>query len=144
MLKSYTAAADRAARKRSGKALTGIQTDPQLTMEAAMFKKYRALRKRPPTLDFAKTTFFIPRLEGHPRWFAVGAGGGKGAGARPHAMLFTQEKPGGPWLLAADPAPGDGALERVKLDGGGFAEPVSPDADGLPIAPARIPASTPR
>ncbi|MBE1531366.1 hypothetical protein [Actinomadura algeriensis] len=139
VLKSYTDAADRAGHRLNRRALIGIQTDPQLTMEAAMFKKYGALRKRPPKLDFAKTTFFIPRLEGHPRWFAVGAGGGKDEGARPHAMLFTQEKPDGPWLLAADPAPGDGALDRVKLDGDGFAEAVSPDADGLPVAPAQIP-----
>ncbi|MFD0901455.1 hypothetical protein [Actinomadura sediminis] len=139
VLASYTAAADRAGQKLDRRALTAIETDPQLSMDAAMFKKYRATRQRPPKLSFAKTTFFIPRIQGHPRWFAVGAGGGGGAGSRPHAMLFTQEKAGGPWLLAADPAPGDGALGRVKLDDQGFAEPVAPEADGLAVAPARLP-----
>ncbi|GGV09342.1 hypothetical protein GCM10010182_31070 [Actinomadura cremea] len=139
VLKSYTAAADGAGQKLNLRALTAIQSDPQLTMDAAMFRKYRALRQRAPKLDLAKSTFLIPRMEGHPRWFVVGAGGGKGAGARPHAMLFTQEKAGGPWLLSADPAPGDGALSQVKLDDEGFAEPVAPDSGGLPVAPARLP-----
>ncbi|RSN54029.1 hypothetical protein [Actinomadura sp. WAC 06369] len=139
VLKSYTAGADRAGQRLNARALTAIETDPQLSMDAAMFRKYRALRQRPPKLGFAKTTFFIPRLQGHPRWFAVGAGGGGGQGARPHAMLFTQEKAGGPWLLAADPAPGDGALERVELDEQGFAEPVAPEADGLAVTPAGLP-----
>ncbi|QFG24045.1 hypothetical protein [Actinomadura sp. WMMB 499] len=139
VLASYTAAADGAGQKLDRRALTAIQSDPQLTMDAAMFSKYRALEQRPPKLDFAKSTFLIPRMEGHPRWFVVGAGGGKGAGARPHAMLFTQERAGGPWLLAADPAPGDGALGRVKLDDDGFAERVAPDAGGLPVPPAQVP-----
>lgn len=139
VLKSYTAAADQAGQKLSRRALAAIETEPQLSMDAAMFRKYRALRQRPPKLDFPKTTFFIPRLQGHPRWFAVGAGGGGGQGSRPHAMLFTQEEAGGPWLLAADPAPGDGALGQVKLDDQGFAEPVAPEADGLPVTPAGLP-----
>lgn len=139
VLASYTDAANRAGRRLDRRALRAIETDPQLTMDAAAFKLRRAVKQPPPKLKFTDTTFYIPRLTGHPHWFAVGAVTGRGKQAVRHAMLFTQAKAGAPWLLAADPHPADAALSRVALDPDGYATPVGPEAKGLAVAPGKLP-----
>ncbi|MGP4026592.1 hypothetical protein [Actinomadura sp. 3N407] len=141
VLASYTDAANRAGRRFDRRALRAIETDPQLTMDAAALKLRRAVKQPQPKLQFTDTAFYIPRLTGYPHWFAVGAVTGQGKQAVRHAMLFTRAKAGAPWLLAADPHPADAALSRVALDPDGFAAPVGPEVKGLAVAPGKLPAT---
>ncbi|RKS76463.1 hypothetical protein BZB76_1818 [Actinomadura pelletieri DSM 43383] len=140
VLLSYTDAANRAGRHFNGKALRTVETDPQLSMDDASLRLRRIIKRRPPKLRFTNTAFYIPRLRSHPHWFAVGAVSGKGKHMTRHAMLFTQAKPGAPWLLTADPYLADDTLSRVALDPNGFATPVRPETTkGLAVAPRKVP-----
>lgn len=141
VLTRYTAAANRAGQRLDRSALPAIQADPQLTMDTAVFKMRRAVRARPKPVKFDHVQFYIPRLSGHPHWFAADATTGSGKLAVRHALLFTQARPGAPWLLTADPYPPGPVLSRVALDPEGYATPVSPNAGGLAVAPARLPAA---
>ncbi|NDU72439.1 hypothetical protein GWI34_07350 [Actinomadura sp. DSM 109109] len=139
VLASFAAGMNRAGLAFDGQALRAVETDPQLSMDVAALKLRRAVRKRPPKVAFSHTTFYIPRLTGHPHWFAADAVSGKGRRALRHALLFTQARPGAPWLLAADPYPSELALGRVALDPEGYATPVAPSAKDLAVAPAKLP-----
>ncbi len=140
VLTSFTDGANRAGKTLDRSELTGIEADPQLSMDGASFKLRRVIRQRPPTLRFDRAAFYIPRMSGYPRWFAADASTGAGKQSTRHALLFTQATAGAPWLLAADPFPSDAALSRVALDAEGYATSVSPGAgEGLPIAPAKLP-----
>ncbi|WP_329522294.1 hypothetical protein [Spirillospora sp. NBC_01491] len=141
VLDRYTAAVARAGANLDGAALPAVQADPQLAMDTAAFKFRRASRQRSPALAFAKPEFYIPRMAGYPRWFAAAAVTGPGGRALRHALLFTQARPGEPWLLTADPFPADAALSRVALDPGGYATPVKPGAEGLAVPPAGLAAA---
>ncbi|XRQ11302.1 hypothetical protein ACN3XK_10565 [Actinomadura welshii] len=141
VLAAYTRTAERAGRRFDRRALRTIATDPQLTMDDAALKLRRAVKQPTGKLQFTDTAFYIPRLNGYPQWFAVGAVSRRGKQGLRHAMLFTRAKEGAPWLLAADPHPGDAALSKVALDPDGYATPVAPDADDLPVAPAKLPAA---
>ncbi|MFB4306088.1 hypothetical protein [Actinomadura sp. GTD37] len=139
VLASYTAAANRAGYRFSGRALRAIEADPQLSMDVAALKLRRAVRQRPPKLAFTSTTFYIPRLTGYPHWFAADAATGQGDRTLRHALLFTQAEAGAPWLLAADPYPAEPALSKIALDPDGFATPVDPGAKDLAVAPGSLP-----
>ncbi|TDD79474.1 hypothetical protein [Actinomadura rubrisoli] len=141
VLASFTTRADKAGRRLDHGALPGVEADPQLAMDTATFKLRRVVRQWPDTLRFGRPVFYIPRTHGYPRWFAADATTGTGKQTLRHALLFTQAKPGGPWLLTADPYPLDEALGRVMLDDDGFATPVDPGAKGLAVAPGRLPAA---
>ncbi|TDB94846.1 hypothetical protein [Actinomadura sp. 7K534] len=139
VLASFTQAADRAGRGLDRRSLHAIETDPQLTMDVAALRLRRAVKQPAAKLQFSETTFYIPRLTGYPQWFAAGAVTGRDKQALRHAMLFTRAKAGAPWLLAADPHPGEASLSKVALDPDGYATPVTPDAKGLAVAPGKLP-----
>ncbi|MFB4297742.1 hypothetical protein [Actinomadura sp. NTSP31] len=141
VLAAYATAVNRAGRRLDGKALPGIEGDPQLSMDDAALKLRRVIRQRPPAMKFTHTTFYVPRLHGYPHWFAADSITGKGKQTLRHALLFTQAKAGAPWLLAADPYPTDAALSRVALDPDGYATPVDAGDKGLPVAPGKLPAA---
>ncbi|TDE36084.1 hypothetical protein [Actinomadura sp. 6K520] len=141
VLASFTQAADRAGRGLDRRSLHAIETDPQLTMDVAALRLRRAVKRPPAKLRFTGTTFYIPRLNGYPQWFAVGAVTGQDEQALRHAMLFTRAKADAPWLLAADPHPGEASLSKVALDPDGYATPVTPNAKGLAVAPRKLPAA---
>ncbi|WP_339155354.1 hypothetical protein [Actinomadura luteofluorescens] len=139
VLTSFASGMNQAGLRFSGRTLRTVETDPQLTMDVAALKLRRAVRQRPPKVVFSHTTFYIPRLTGHPRWFAADAVSGKGKQALRHALLFTQASENAPWLLAADPYPSELALAHVALDPQGYATPVAPDVEDLAVAPAKLP-----
>ncbi|WP_030165738.1 hypothetical protein [Spirillospora albida] len=141
VLTGYTAAANRAGQRLDHSALRTVQADPQLAMDTASFKLRRVVRARPQALKFERVQYYIPRLSGHPRWFAADATTGSGKLAVRHALLFTQARPGAPWLLTADPYPSGPALSRVALDPEGYATAVSPNSGGLAVAPGRLAAA---
>ncbi|MFE9104741.1 hypothetical protein [Actinomadura geliboluensis] len=140
VLASFAEGLNRAGKRLSAKALHTVETDPQLSMDVAALKLRRAVRKPPGKLAFTSSAFYIPRLTGHPRWFAADTTTGTGDRTLRHALLFTQDKPGSPWLLAADPYIAEPALPKVALDPEGFATPVDPATqDHLAVAPAKLP-----
>ncbi|RFS86474.1 hypothetical protein D0T12_07790 [Actinomadura spongiicola] len=140
VLTSYADTANRAGRRFDGRALRTVETEPQLSMDDASLRLRRIIKRRPPKLQFTNTAFYIPRLRAYPHWFAVGAVAGRGKHMTRHAMLFTREKPGAPWLLAVDPYAADDTLSRVALDPNGFATPVQPETTkGLAVAPRKVP-----
>ncbi|TNY36922.1 hypothetical protein [Thermomonospora catenispora] len=141
-----------ATRSVDGSLLASAETDPQLTMDLAAYRMYRATGHALRPLEYGRPAFLIPRLAGHPRWFAVDvlswtarrSANGSTERVRPvrHAMLFVQQAPQAPWLLAADPLPtGDAQtspLGAVARDEEGYATAVRLDAPGLAIPPGRI------
>ncbi|MGK5553949.1 hypothetical protein ACSNOI_20235 [Actinomadura kijaniata] len=141
VLGRYEAAVGQAGQRLDAAALPAVETDPQLAMDTAAVRLRRAVGQRTGPLKFASTAFYIPRVAGYPRWFAVEAVTGAGRQALRHALLFTQARAGGPWLLAADPYPGDAVLRNVELDDDAYAVAVPPDAPGLAVAPGRIAAA---
>ncbi|MFD0685268.1 hypothetical protein [Actinomadura fibrosa] len=141
VLASFAAGANQAGPRLDRKKLPRIEANPQLKMDVASFKLRRAIGQRPDPVAFTRPAFYIPRLHGYPHWFAADAVTGTGDRAVRHALLFTQTKPGAPWLLAADPYPQDAALSRIALDSDGYATAVDPGAKGLAITPARLPAA---
>ncbi|QKG25198.1 hypothetical protein [Actinomadura verrucosospora] len=141
VLAAYTTAVNQVGRRLDGKALPGIEADPQLSMDEAALKLRRVIGQKPPAMKFTHTVYYIPRLHGYPHWFAADAITGKGKQTLRHALLFTQAKAGAPWLLAADPYPADAALSKVALDPDGYATPVDTGDKGLAVAPARMAAA---
>ncbi|WP_018653403.1 hypothetical protein [Actinomadura flavalba] len=141
VLARYTLAADAAGRTLDGTRLASVTTGPQLAMDLASLKLRRATKSPAGGLRFDRTTYLIPRLHGYPRWFAVDAMSSGGTQSVRHALLFTQSAEGAAWLLAADPLPVDGALNRVALDTDGFATAPGPEATGPAMAPARVAAA---
>ncbi|TMR06982.1 hypothetical protein ETD83_02240 [Actinomadura soli] len=140
ILDSYADGANRVRRKLNRGALAGIEADPQLSMDDASLKLRRVIKRPPPEVKFSNTTFYIPRVSGYPHWFAAGAVTGQGKRSMRHALLFTQAKPGAPWLLTANPYPTSDALSTVALDPDGYATPVEPDEkNGLATAPGKLP-----
>jgi hypothetical protein len=138
VLERFVATANRAGRDLDDETLAAVEGAPQLTMDAAAYKLRRASKDKPADVPYAKPTFYIPRLSGHPRWFAADVITGTGKDTLRHAMLFTQDKAGGPWLLTDDPYPTDAALGRVALDKDGYATALTPTATGLAMAPDRL------
>ncbi|MFI6518770.1 hypothetical protein ACIBF1_24665 [Spirillospora sp. NPDC050679] len=141
VLSRYAQAAGRAGQRLDASPLSSVATGPQLAMDTAAVKLRRATGQKPGPLAFTRPVFYIPRATGYPRWFAVDAVSGSGKRTLRHALLFTQAKAGGPWLLAADPYPADAALSRVRLDSDGYATAVPAVASGLALAPGRVAAA---
>jgi hypothetical protein len=108
--------------------LASVETGAQLDMDRADYRQHRATKEKLRTFSYAAPTYYIPRQTGYPRWFAVSAMSGRTR----HALMFTQERAGGPWLLAADPYP-FAALSGVELDKEGYATAVPPGE-----APAKV------
>ncbi|REE98496.1 hypothetical protein [Thermomonospora umbrina] len=140
---------ERAARALDGDLLATAETGPQYQMDVASYKLLRAAKEKFRPLQYGEPTFFIPRVTGYPRWFAAEATsrvvvrqGGKEKLARPvrHAMLFTQNGPQAPWLLAGDPLPaGESLVGKIDLDEEGLADAVPPtDGEKLVVSPAEL------
>lgn len=141
-----------AARNVDESLLATAEADPQLTMDLAAYRLYRTSGDGLRPLEYGRPAFYIPRLTDHPRWFAADVTSwtvrkstrGSTERVRPvrHAMLFVQQTPQAPWLLAADPLPsGDAStspLGTIARDKEGYATAVRPDASGLAISPGRI------
>ncbi|MFC4910410.1 hypothetical protein [Actinomadura gamaensis] len=138
---SYAGTAEEAGSKLDASVLPKAETDPQLAMDTAAVKLRRATKAKTGTLKFTHVSVAVPRISGYPRWFAADAVSGTGKDALRHALLFTQQKAGAPWLLTADPFPTDAAISRVALDKDGYATTVNPSEGGLAIAPDRIAAA---
>ncbi|KAB2351873.1 hypothetical protein F8566_04295 [Actinomadura rudentiformis] len=146
VLELYKVTADRASRRLDAKSLAAVETGPQLAMDTATFKLHRAAEHRVAgrgagNASFGKPTFYIPRINGHPRWFAADVTAGTGKDTLRHAFVFTQAKPSDPWLLAADPHPSGAALTKIALDEEGYATTVRPSERELALQPARLPAT---
>ncbi|MEU5877378.1 hypothetical protein [Spirillospora sp. NPDC047279] len=140
VIDAYGAAANKAAATLDAKALAAVETGPQLAMDTAQFKLRKAIGQRTATVaKFTKPAFYIPRMDGHPRWFAADVTTETGKDSLRHALLFTQAKPGGPWLLAADPYLSEAAFAKVALDKEGYATPVRPDDNAPALQPAKVP-----
>ena len=142
VLADYQSANNQANRTLDDSALSSIETGAQLSMDAAAYKMRRVTKQKFTDFSFTKPTFYIPRLTGYPRWFAVDALSDPSTKGQPvhHALLFRQETPGAPWRLAADPyVSGDSTpLSDIELDKDGFATRVSPDAGQLALPPSKV------
>jgi hypothetical protein len=138
VLQRFVATANRASHDLDDETLAAVEGSPQLTMDAAAYKLRRAAKYKPADVRYTKPSFYIPRLSGYPRWFAADVITGTGKDTLRHAMLFTQDKAGGPWLLTDDPYPTEATLGKVALGKDGYATALSPTATGLAMAPAKL------
>ena len=102
-------------------------------MDRAGYALKKANHDNFPPFTYTASTFYIPRQRGYPRWFAVDATSGKTR----HALLFVQDKSGGPWLLSADPFPTT-ALSGIALDKDGYAKAVDPDDTHTELSPEKV------
>ncbi|RAY12214.1 hypothetical protein DPM19_26195 [Actinomadura craniellae] len=123
-LDRYQAAANQAGQRLDARPLNDAATGSQLAMEIASLLLHRASRSRWRPFALESPTFYIPRLSGHPRWFAASATTGPGQERLRHALLFVQDAPNGPWRVTADPYPAGEALRDVALDEQGYATAV--------------------
>ncbi|GAA3232248.1 hypothetical protein [Actinocorallia longicatena] len=137
VLTSYAATNARADKALDPALLATVETGPQLDMDVAAYKLHAASRTKLRPYAFTAPRFYIPRLSGHPRWFAVDTeSAAKGAKIR-HALLFVQDEAGGTWKLAADPQRRDGGpIDGIELDAEGYARPAT--GEGLSVAPASL------
>jgi hypothetical protein len=138
VLARYTETVNRANAAAGRSADTGllrsVTTGPQLEMAFAADKFRRAAKEPYQPISFTKPVFYIPRLTGYPRWFAVDAV----ARTVRHALVFSQDGPQAPWLLAAGPYLGGAALAATALDDEGYAAPVSPAKQDLAMTPEDV------
>ncbi|MBC6456810.1 hypothetical protein [Actinomadura sp. HBU206391] len=153
VLNKYESTNNQANKALDDKLLASAETGAQLDMDTAAYKLRRATKQSFTQFNYAKPAFFIPRLNSHPRWFAVGAasreartGSRKGTGRQralehQHALLFVQDKAGAAWRLAADPYPTGGPIGGVAVDKDGYATSVSAGDQQLALAPSKIAAA---
>lgn len=113
--------------------LATVETGAQLEMDRAAYLLRRARGGKYTPFGYTAPTYYIPRQTGYPRWFVIDATSGK---AR-HALLFMQDRSGGPWLLAADPLPA-APLSGVELDKDGYATGVAAGETYGALAPGKI------
>ncbi len=116
-----------------GNLLATVETGAQLEMDRAGYQLRHAKGDKSEPFDYSAPTYYIPRQSDFPKWFAVDATSGRTR----HALLFVQDRSGGPWLLASDPFPSAG-LSNVELDGDGYAKAVSPDDAHSALSPERV------
>ncbi len=133
VLARYQSVNNQANNNLDGTLLATVETGAQLDMDRAGYALKKANHDHYSPFTYTASTFYIPRQRGYPRWFAVNAVSGKTG----HALLFTQEKSGGPWLLAADPFPAQ-PLSGIALDKDGYAKAVSPRDSNTDLTPERI------
>ncbi|MEO5875548.1 MAG: hypothetical protein ABIS86_01555 [Streptosporangiaceae bacterium] len=117
--------------------LATVETGPQLQMDVALYTLNRATGKKLTPFSYQNPVFYIPRLTGHPRWFAVDAASTVRDQQIRHALLFVQDADGGPWKLAADPQRnGSGPIGGVAVDDAGYARVPTPAK--LALTPGRL------
>ncbi|MDN3355607.1 hypothetical protein [Actinomadura sp. DC4] len=133
ILANYQSVNNRANADLDGGLLATVETGAQLEMDRAGYRLRRAKKDKYTAFAYARPAFYIPRQDGFPKWFAVDAA----SGDTRHALLFVQDRAGGPWLLAADPFPSSG-LSGVDLDKDGYATAVSPTDGGTAVQPSKV------
>jgi hypothetical protein len=166
VVKAYEATNAKANRTLDPTLLATVETGPQLQMDVAVYKLNRVAKTKLTPFSYTDPVFYIPRLTGHPRWFAVDAASTVHTSAPHtpiahapiaqapiahapiahapiahkqdvrHAMLFVQESRNGPWKLAADPQRKGGPIGGMDIDDAGYAR--VPVAQNLALAPSRL------
>lgn len=144
VVKAYEATNAKANKTLDPTLLATVETGPQLQMDVAVYKLNRVAKTKLTPFSYTDPVFYIPRLTGHPRWFAVDAAStvhtphtaiSHKQDVR-HAMLFLQESQNGPWKLAADPQRKGGPIGGMDIDDAGYAR--VPVAENLALAPSRL------
>jgi hypothetical protein len=133
VLANYQAVNNRANGALDGNLLATIETGAQLEMDRAGYRLRQAKKDKYTPFVYSHPAYYIPRQDSYPRWFAVEATSGQTR----HALLFTQERAGGPWLLAADPFPSS-PLSGIALDKDGFATAVGPGDTNAALQPRKV------
>jgi hypothetical protein len=138
VLANYQTVNNRANAALDGNLLATVETGAQLEMDRAgyLLRKAKKDDKYTP-FTYAHPSYYIPRQDGFPRWFAVDATSSTGAGNSRHALLFTQDHAGAPWLLTADPFPSS-PLTGINLDKDGYATAVSPRDTNAAVQPGKV------
>jgi hypothetical protein len=116
-----------------GDLLSTVETGAQLDMDRAAYLLRRARNDKYPAFTYSAPAYYIPRQSDFPKWFAVDTVSGRTR----HALLFVQDRSGGPWLLAGDPFPASG-LTGIALDKDGYATAVTPDDTHAALAPEKV------
>jgi len=133
VLANYQKVNNRANAELDGGLLATVETGAQLEMDRAGYR-LRAVKKDKYTpFTYSRPSYYIPRQDGFPKWFAINATSGNTR----HALLFVQDRQGGPWLLAADPFP-SAPLTGVNLDKDGYATAVSPRDTDAAVQPGKV------
>ncbi|GAA0337322.1 hypothetical protein NE235_32855 [Actinoallomurus spadix] len=133
LLAHYQAVNNRANGTSDERLLATVETGAQLDMDRAEYRRRTAAKEKYTPFVYSAPAYYIPRETGFPKWFAVVAT----AGRTRHALVFTQERPKGPWLLTADPFPAE-TITGVALDKDGYATAVAPDDGRTAPAPGKI------
>jgi hypothetical protein len=134
VLANYQSVNNRANGDLDGTLLATVETGAQLEMDRAGYRLRRAKKDKYTPFTYAHPVYYIPRQKSFPKWFAVEATSGSNTR---HALVFTQNREGGPWLLAADPFP-SAPLTGIALDKDGYATAVSPAGGGAAVQPRKV------
>ena len=94
--------------------------------------------------SFTAAAYYLPRLTGYPRWFAVyGTWDGTRSAPFRAYLIFAQAAPGARWLEVLEPNVTAGTTAVPATGPGGYATAVSAgSAAGLAAAPGSLPAAT--
>jgi hypothetical protein len=133
VLANYQSVNNRANAELDDNLLATIETGAQLKMDRAGYRLRRAKKDKYTPFTYSRPSYYIPRQDGYPKWFAVDAISGNTR----HALLFVQDRAGGPWLLTADPFPSS-PLTGVNLDKDGYATAVSARDTEAAIQPGKV------
>lgn len=104
VLARYQDINNRANAARDGRLISTIETGAALRESLSSYKVAEVL-KAPKFKAFThdNPSFYVPRVAGFPKWFAVHATSGTGKRLGHGTMLFEQQKAGAPWLRTTGP-----------------------------------------
>jgi hypothetical protein len=150
VLAHYVGVNNLAGRLRSDGQLASIEGRTSYQMDTGA---YRWLRVTDPTnSDYAPTTlkdpvFYIPRMPGYPRWWAVRVTTVSLSSRRaptPGYLIFSQNSPGASWKNVLEPntLAGGGPAPQIATDAQGYAIAATSSTAGLSITPGQIQAVT--
>lgn len=148
LLTRYIAANNSANQARSAAELAQIEGGSSYQLDAGGYEFLTAAdpaNTRYQAFGFTPAAWYIPRLSGYPRWFAV-SGTWAGTRSAPFRgyLLFAQSAPDGRWLQVLEPNLTGAATAPVPVtDAAGYAAATSPGSGGgLATAPGSLPAAT--
>lgn len=133
VLTNYQTVNNKANAGLDGNLLATVETGAQLEMDRAGYRLREVKKDKYVPFTYSRPSFYIPRQDGFPKWFAVDAV----SGSTRHALLFVQDRAGGPWLLTADPFP-SAPLAGINLDKDGYATAVSPHDTEAAVQPGKV------
>ena len=144
VLSHYTTVNNTANGTASDTLIAGVETGSSLAIDQGIYRQQRATRSGGfPAFAPASARYYIPLEDpaSYPHWFAVRV---SNAPATNPAMVtsreylvFTQDRPGGPWLDSIEPfIRKDKAPPPIALDGNGFAKTVRVSSSGLLLSPS--------